>query len=199
MKEHPDYKYRPRRKPKTLVKSPNSSSQSNGNHHSNNNSHSNNSHHHSLKGSSSNSPVLSNHHHHSPGGKYPFVPSIDLPISFPSSQHQQQPTGISPSSFPGLHYPLVDPTLALDLQARLQAMYAGVYHPWRYFGCNPIVTNSEQAPPSPPASSIYVCMKSSSPTSSKISPDNATNSPPLIDHCEPNPVPKSGNLKASII
>lgn len=197
MKEHPDYKYRPRRKPKTLVKSPNSSSQSNSNnsqqHH--NNHHSNSTHHHSMKSSSSNSPVLNNHHHSS-NGKYPFVPSLDLPINFPPSQHQQQNT-ISQSGFPGIHYPLVDPTLALDLQARLQAMYAGVYHPWRYF---PLVSNPEQSPPSPPPSSIYVSMKnSSSPSSSKISPTTTTASPPLIDHCEQNSVPTAGQLKASII
>lgn len=165
MKEHPDYKYRPRRKPKTLVKSPSSSGQSNGSHHngsstplhSNNNNDSRNSkfdhHHHSMK---STSPIISNHLHHSHStGKYPFVPTIELPISFPSSQHSQQ-------QFSSVHYPLVDPTLALDLQARLQAMYAGVYYPWR-FGCSPIISSSS-SPPNTYASSP------------KISP---TNSPPL--------------------
>jgi transcription factor SOX1/3/14/21 (SOX group B) len=172
MKEHPDYKYRPRRKPKTLVKSPSNSSQSNGSHHngsttplhSNNNNESRNSkfdhhhhsNHHSLK---STSPIISNHLHHSHStGKYPFVPSIELPISFPSSQHSQQ-------QFPGVHYPLVDPTLALDLQARLQAMYAGVYYPWR-FGCSPIISSSSSPP------NVYA-------SSPKISPTTTTNSPPL--------------------
>lgn len=174
MKEHPDYKYRPRRKPKTLVKSPSSGGQSNGSHHhhngsSNNNnnndsrSSNNNHHHHSMKSSS---PIISNHLHHShhhATGKYPFVPTIELPISFPSSQHSQQP------AFPGgLHYPLVDPTLALDLQARLQAMYAGVYYPWR-FGCSPLITSSSSPPQS---GNVYA-------TSPKISPTTTTNSPPL--------------------
>lgn len=173
MKEHPDYKYRPRRKPKTLVKSP---SQSNGSHHhhngsntshhnnnndsrNSNNNHHHHSNHHSMK---STSPIISNHLHHShhATGKYPFVPTIELPISFPSSQHSQQ-------GFPGVHYPLVDPTLALDLQARLQAMYAGVYYPWR-FGCSPLITSSSSPPQT---GNIYA-------TSPKISPTTTTNSPP---------------------
>lgn len=178
MKEHPDYKYRPRRKPKTLVKSPNSSGHANGSHHhhngssntslhnnnNNNNNDSrssnNNHHHHSMK---STSPIISNHLHHShhATGKYPFVPTIELPISFPSSQHSQQ-------AFPGVHYPLVDPTLALDLQARLQAMYAGVYYPWR-FGCSPLITSSSSPPQS---GNVYA-------VSPKISPTTTTNSPPL--------------------
>ena len=176
MKEHPDYKYRPRRKPKTLVKSPSNGGQSNGSHHhngsSNTSNHSNNNdsrsssnnhhHHHSMK---STSPIISNHLHHShhhATGKYPFVPTIELPISFPSSQHSQQ-------TFPGgLHYPLVDPTLALDLQARLQAMYAGVYYPWR-FGCSPLITSSSSPPHS---GNVYA-------VSPKISPTTTTNSPPL--------------------
>lgn len=182
MKEHPDYKYRPRRKPKTLVKSPTSSGQSNGSQHhhngsannthhhssnnnnnndsrSSNNNHHHHSNHHSMK---STSPIISNHLHHShhATGKYPFVPTIELPISFPSSQHSQQ------QAFPGgIHYPLVDPTLALDLQARLQAMYAGVYYPWR-FGCSPLITSS-----SSPPQNMYA-------TSPKISPTTTTNSPP---------------------
>lgn len=184
MKEHPDYKYRPRRKPKTLVKSPsaNGHGQSNGTHHngSSNTSHHtlNNSndhrtsnsnhhhhHHHSMK---STSPIIGNHLHHSHhhhtggggGGKYPFVP-IDLPISFPSSQLAQQQFSSS------LHYPLVDPTLALDLQTRLQAMYAGVYYPWR-FGCGSLLSSSSP----PPSTGVYA-------TSPKISPTTTTNSPPL--------------------
>lgn len=177
MKEHPDYKYRPRRKPKTLVKSPPSSGQTNGSHHNNmhngssNNLHHNNNndsrssnnnlHHHSMK---STSPIISNHLHHShhATGKYPFGPTIELPLPFPSSQHSQQAFAA------GMHYPLVDPTLALDLQARLQAMYAGVYYPWR-FGCSPLITSSSSPPQS---GNIYA-------VSPKISPTTTTNSPPL--------------------
>ena len=183
MKEHPDYKYRPRRKPKTLVKSPNSNGQpsshhhhngsSNTSHHSNNNEsrssnskfdhhhHHHSNHHHSMK---STSPIMSNHLHHShhASGKYPFVPTIELPITFPSTQHSQQQAFSA-----GIHYPLVDPTLALDLQARLQAMYAGVYYPWR-FGCNPLITSSSSPP------NAYA-------TSPKISPTTTTNSPPPLE------------------
>lgn len=182
MKEHPDYKYRPRRKPKTLAKPP-SGNQSNGSHHhnglsnnahnshnhsannNNNNDSRNNHHHHSMKASS---PIISSHlhhsHHHHATGKYPFVPTIELPITFPSSQHSQQ------QGFPsGIHYPLLDPTLALDLQARLQAMY-GAYYPWR-FGCNPLISSSSSSPPQT-GGNIYA-------TSPKISPTTTTNSPPL--------------------
>lgn len=181
MKEHPDYKYRPRRKPKTLVKSPNSGSQANGNHQNNNNNNNNNNdsrssnnnhhsnHHHSMKSSLSTSPIINSHHHnhHHHVGKYPFVPTIELPITFPSSQHTQQ-QAFSGLSAAAMHYPaLVDPTLALDLQARLQAMYAGVYHPWRYFGCPPLITNSP-----PHSNNMYA-------TSPKLSPTTTTNSPPL--------------------
>ncbi|CRK91997.1 CLUMA_CG005577, isoform A [Clunio marinus] len=184
MKEHPDYKYRPRRKPKTLVKSPSNGGQSNGQHNgssntslhvnsnnnnndsrsSNNNNHHHHHHHPSHHSMKSTSPIINNHLHHShhATGKYPFATTIELPLSFPSSQHSQQPT------FPaGIHYPLVDPTLALDLQARLQAMYAGVYYPWR-FGCSPLITSSS----SPPQTNIYL-------SSPKISPTTTTNSPPL--------------------
>lgn len=179
MKDHPDYKYRPRRKPKTLVKSP-TGNQNNGSHHhqngnSNTSHHNNNNndsrssnnnnhlhHHHSMK---STSPIISNHLHHShhhATGKYPFVPTIELPISFPSSQHSQQQSFSS-----ALHYPLVDPTLALDLQARLQAMYAGVYYPWRF--CSPLISSSSSPPQT---GNVYA-------TSPKISPTTTTNSPPL--------------------
>jgi transcription factor SOX1/3/14/21 (SOX group B) len=174
MKEHPDYKYRPRRKPKTLVKSP-SGGQPNGHHHngssnsssqhgcisSNHDSRSSNQHSHSVK---SISPISSQFHpsHHHSATKYPFVSTIELPISFPSPQHTQQQ--VFPS---GIHYPLVDPTLALDLQARLQAMYAGVYYPWR-FGCSPLISSSSSPPQN---TNIYA-------SSPKISP-TTTNSPPL--------------------
>lgn len=99
---------------------------------------------------------------------------------------------MSSSGFPGLaglHYPLVDPTLALDLQARLQAMYAGVYHPWRYFGCGPLLSN-DQPPNSPPA---FISMKSSPSTSLKNSPT----SPSLLENFESVPTnagkPKSAS------
>ena len=194
MQQHPDYKYRPRRKPKALVKSPSSNGHSNGthngsassnnashHHHSSNNNndsrssnnnlhHNSNHHHHSLK---STSPIMNNHfhphhHHHHQSTKYPFVPTIELPISFPTSQQSQQQ--VFPSS---IHYPLVDPTLALDLQARLHAMYMNAYYPWRL----PLISSSS---PSSPSQSNNGNHYTSSP---KISPTTTTNSPPL---CEPD-------------
>lgn len=129
-----DYKYRPRRRPKNLVKSP----VSNGSHHNRSSTpnHNNNNDaktlkfdHHTMKSSS---PI---HHSHSTG-KYPFVPSL----SFPSSQHAQQ-------QFQSVHYPLVDPTLLnLDLHTRLQAMYAGVYYPWRFGPIIPMEKNPTNSP-----------------------------------------------------
>lgn len=163
MKEHPDYKYRPRRKPKTLNKSPvpgnhngNANQATKNNNLSSGNHRDSNSHHH--------------HHHHSQSlspsilpQKYNFGSPLELTLGM-------QPRAVA-NAFPAAlsHYPL-DPTIALDLQARLQAMYAGsLYHPWRYFGCTPLI--SPETPPSPPSSnstgiSSYGCIKSakSSPT-----------------------------------
>lgn len=166
MKEHPDYKYRPRRKPKTLNKSPlpstpnNSSSNSNQTH---------------KEVSSMGSNVLSHGQHQRNGHhgnvhststiatqKYNFGTPLELTLNMPPRLSNAFPAALS-------HYPL-DPTIALDLQARLQAMYAGsLYHPWRYFGCTPLI--SPETPPSPPSSngtgvSSYGCTKSakSSPT-----------------------------------
>lgn len=206
MQQHPDYKYRPRRKPKPLVKSPTSNGHSNHNgnstnntssyhnhHHSsnssgssttnNNNSNSNNNnndsrssnnnlhhhHHHSLKSTSPS--IIANHlhpHHHT-SSKYSFVPTIELPISFPPTQHSQQ-QAVFPS---GIHYPLVDPTLALDLQARLHAMYMNAYYPWRL----PLISSTS----SPPLSSTHYA------SSPKISPTTTTNSPP------PPPIDKNSH------
>ncbi|KAG5672105.1 hypothetical protein PVAND_002260 [Polypedilum vanderplanki] len=218
MQQHPDYKYRPRRKPKVLVKSPSSNGHTtNGSHHngnssnnisshnhhhhhhnnnnnssssnnnnsdsrssSNNNLHhnSNHHHHHSLK---STSPIMNNHfhpHHHSShhhSTKYPFVPKIDFPISFPSPQHSQAQQ-VFPSA---IHYPLVDPTLALDLQARLHAMYMNAYYPWR-LPFSSAITSSASVSPSQQSNSGNNNYYASSP---KISPTTTTNSPPL---CEPD-------------
>lgn len=92
------------------------------------------------------------------------------------------------SGLAGLHYPLVDPTLALDLQARLQAMYAGVYHPWRYFGCGPLITN-DQSSVSPTS---FISMKSSPSTSLKNSPT----SPSLLDNFESSTTSSIGKPKS---
>ncbi|XP_013115892.1 transcription factor sox-3 [Stomoxys calcitrans] len=165
MKEHPDYKYRPRRKPKTLNKSPiPATNSSNGNgggqaHHESNvngsNNHSLHNHQRSSHQSSLTSTTLAGH-------KYNFGSPLELTLNMPPRLSNTFPASLS-------HYPL-DPTIALDLQARLQAMYAGsLYHPWRYFGCTPLI--SPETPPSPPSSnstgvSSYGCIKSakSSPT-----------------------------------
>lgn len=163
MKEHPDYKYRPRRKPKTLVKSPIPQ-----NHH--NHSHNHHTHHSNNK---EQQPPPSTQHL-SP--KYPFSSSLELTL------------GIQPRTptFPlAAHYQLaaspLDTTLALDLQARLQQMYAGsLYPPWRYFGCPPsaLVHTDPQSPPSPVA---YVCVKPPKRTTSPIvSSQTSTASPPSV-------------------
>lgn len=179
MKEHPDYKYRPRRKPKTLNKSP---VPSGGN---NSSGSSNNAHHSTGQNSKEAALNVNNNAHmthkqlHSSGGhhggvhqttavnlsaaqKYNFGSPLELTLNMPPRVATGFPAALS-------HYPL-DPTIALDLQARLQAMYAGsLYHPWRYFGCTPLI--SPETPPSPPSSnstglSSYGCIKvdKSSPT-----------------------------------
>ncbi|XP_075162922.1 sox21a [Haematobia irritans] len=166
MKEHPDYKYRPRRKPKTLNKSPVPvANSSNGN--SNSQSH--------LETQGGGTNPLSSHNHHQRSShqnnmsastiathKYNFGSPLEITLNMPPRLSGAFPAALA-------HYPL-DPTIALDLQARLQAMYAGsLYHPWRYFGCTPLI--SPETPPSPPSSnstgvSSYTCIKSakSSPT-----------------------------------
>lgn len=149
MKEHPDYKYRPRRKPKTLVKS--QIPQNHQKHHSH------------LQNSKESQQQPSQIQHLSP--KYPFSSSLELTLgiqprapSFPLASHYQ--LSASP----------LDTTLALDLQARLQQMYAGsLYPPWRYFGCPSaatIVPNETQSSSSPVA---YVCVKPPKRTPSPVS------------------------------
>ncbi|XP_005177248.1 transcription factor SOX-2 [Musca domestica] len=170
MKEHPDYKYRPRRKPKTLNKSPVPGGHNNNN--SINASNSNGQSHGESHVGGANG-LLHNHQRTSHQGglptpstivaqKYSFGSPLELTLNMPPRLSNAFPAALS-------HYPL-DPTIALDLQARLQAMYAGsLYHPWRYFGCTPLI--SPETPPSPPSSnstgvSSFGCIKSakSSPT-----------------------------------
>lgn len=176
MKEHPDYKYRPRRKPKTLNKSPVPAA------HNNNNGNNNAQGHSESLVSGSNG--LSHSHHQRSGHqgnmsstiaaqKYSFGSPLELTLNMPPRLSNAFPAALS-------HYPL-DPTIALDLQARLQAMYAGsLYHPWRYFGCTPLI--SPETPPSPPSSngtgvSSYGCIKSakSSPTLAMSTTQTSTN------------------------
>lgn len=125
MKEHPDYKYRPRRKPKTLAKSPVPQVNS------------------GVSQSQSSSPNSMKDSQAVLQQKYNFTNPLELSLS--GIPHQR----VANFSLP--HYPPIDPTIALDLQARLQAMYAGgFYPPWRYFGCSPLI--SPDTPPSPTSS-----------------------------------------------
>lgn len=180
MKEHPDYKYRPRRKPKTLVKSQIPS---------NHQKHLHNHHHHHHSHLSSGKESQSHHHHHQQqtqhqstapvqhlSPKYPFASSLELTLGLPRT----------PNFSLSNHYQLpatpLDTTLALDLQARLQQMY-GLYQPWRYFGCPSatnagtaavaaaaMVPNENQSSQSPVG---YVCVKSSKRSPSPVASSNS--------------------------
>lgn len=177
MKEHPDYKYRPRRKPKTLVKT-----QIPSNHQKHLHSHH---HHHMSGGKESQSHQQQNHSQHQQtpqvqhlSPKYPFTSSLELTLgiphrtsTFPLSNHYQLPAT-----------PL-DTTLALDLQARLQQMYGSLYPPWRYFsGCHSAASAAAAAAiiPSDSQSSLSpvgYCVK---PTKRSPSPVTPTNSLPSV-------------------
>lgn len=155
MKEHPDYKYRPRRKPKTLSKQTASSAQDVLPSHKSlqlaKTHQATLPHQLTFQGSMEHNRLVDNCLHLGTTGssnsestpKYNFNTPLELTLSVPL-----RPSNGFPATMP--HYPL-DPTIALDLQARLHAMYAGsLYHPWHYFGCTPLV--SPDTPPSPPKS-----------------------------------------------
>ncbi|XP_067647163.1 transcription factor Sox-19a [Eurosta solidaginis] len=199
MKEHPDYKYRPRRKPKTLNKSPVPGSTTNVTQKDSQTSHLGASAaaaaaaaaavavaaqhpHHPHHAHQQHSPTSHHHHHHIiSAAKYGFAATpLELTLNMPT----RHLPGAFPAATALTHYPL-DPTIALDLQARLQAMYAGtLYHPWRYFGCTPLI--SPETPPSPPSSngtgsisSSYGCGIKSAKSSPTL-PSSGTQAPSNI-------------------
>lgn len=190
MKEHPDYKYRPRRKPKPLLsnKSPvhcdrNSSGGGGGPN--------------NLSSSNNNNPNHLNHNHlqnnhllstsggdymnlHANGNstaaaaaavaaKYPFGPPLD-----------QLALGLGPPRHPAFshisHYgSALDPAFAIDLHTRIQAMCGGLYHPWRYFGCPPVLPKSGSPPPA---------VSRHSPRSVSPTAPATNNSDTMRMHCE---------------
>ncbi|XP_036327218.1 transcription factor Sox-21-like [Rhagoletis pomonella] len=195
MKEHPDYKYRPRRKPKTLNKSPVPGSTANASQKESQHGHMGASAaaaaaaaaavavaaqhpHHAHH--QQHSPT--SHHHLATAAKYGFGP---MPLELTLNMPTRHLPGAFASTTALTHYPL-DPTIALDLQARLQAMYAGtLYHPWRYFGCTPLI--SPETPPSPPSSngtgsiaSSYGCGIKSAKSSPTLPLPVGTQAPPNI-------------------
>ncbi|XP_054733298.1 SOX domain-containing protein dichaete [Anastrepha obliqua] len=195
MKEHPDYKYRPRRKPKTLNKSPVPGSTASGSQKESQQSHMGASAAAAAAAAAAVAVAAQHPHHahhqqHSPtshhhivtAAKYGFgATPLELTLNMPT----RHLAGAFPTATALTHYPL-DPTIALDLQARLQAMYAGtLYHPWRYFGCAPLI--SPETPPSPPSSngtgsltSSYGCGIKSAKSSPTLSVSTVSQAPPNI-------------------
>lgn len=184
MKEHPDYKYRPRRKPKPLLanKSPvqnDRHSSGSGNHH---------------QSSNNNNPTHLNHNHlqnahllstsgdymnmHANGNSNVSAAAAAIAAKYPfgAGPLDQLALGLPPRhpSFAHIpHYGSLDPAFAIDLHTRIQAMCGGLYHPWRYFGCPPGVLPN-------PASE-------SPPGVSRHSPRSSVSPPPMPSgrmHCE---------------
>jgi len=201
MKEHPDYKYRPRRKPKTLTKSPiPHNNQSNNphhhHHHQQHHQHHNNNHHRNTNDSN-------NNNHNNNGSVIHPTTTQRLTSQFNSPfdlSQVQRPPSIYP------YYTSLDPTLPhsiaptlvnLDLQARLHGhllSMSNIYpalSPWRYL---PLI--QADTPPSPPDDSKESLVPTTA-TSALLSAYNAVGttiqatkeSPPLTPNGPSQPLP----------
>ncbi|XP_055372922.1 transcription factor Sox-14 [Condylostylus longicornis] len=192
MKEHPDYKYRPRRKPKTLTKSPiPHSNQQNNHHHQHHHQHLPNNHRSTNETNNNNGNVIH------PTTTQRHAASFNNP--FDLSQVQRPPsiypyyTGLDPA----LPHTITPTLVNLDLQARLHGhlltmgnLYPAL-SPWRYL---PLI--QADTPPSPPEDSKESLVPTTA-TSALLSAYSASGttiqatkeSPPLTPNGASQPLP----------
>lgn len=170
MKEHPDYKYRPRRKPKTLVKTSGGGNGSNSGGQGNHPSHNSGTSSHSPASSSSSSSISSlgsskdslHHHLHHPN-RSQSPPGKSSPFN-PATNPLTNPLGLPPGIFPPYHF------AAYDLH---QKAFWNLYGPHLLSSMVPAAAAAAYQMPSPHPLAFIKPPKSSPP--SPIAP----NSPPI--------------------